>query len=76
MNGAQAPLRTLLDGYGRMAGRPAATSRPDLDFVALAHGMGVHATRARTGEELAEQFAAAVAEPGPHLLGVVVPPLT
>ncbi|HEU0103820.1 MAG TPA: acetolactate synthase large subunit [Mycobacteriales bacterium] len=45
---------------------------PDLDFVALAHGMGVPATRATTSEELAEQLAAALAEPGPHLIDAVL----
>ena len=38
---------------------------PDLDFVALATGMGVPASRARTAEELAEQLAAALAAAGP-----------
>jgi acetolactate synthase-1/2/3 large subunit len=47
-------------------------SRPDLDFVALAAGMGVPATRARTAEELAEQLERALAEPGPHLIDAVL----
>lgn len=46
--------------------------RPDLDFVALASGMGVPASRATTAEELAEQFARALAEPGPHLIDAVL----
>ncbi|MGW2841110.1 hypothetical protein ACWCWD_25360 [Streptomyces sp. NPDC001493] len=41
-------------------------SRPDIDFIALATGLGVPATRARGTAELAEQFSAASAEPGPH----------
>ena len=48
--------------------------RPDLDFVALATGMGVPATRATTAEELAEQLARALAEPGPHLVDAVLTP--
>ncbi|WNG80137.1 acetolactate synthase large subunit [Mycobacterium sp. ITM-2016-00316] len=47
--------------------------RPDIDFVAIAHGFGVPATRATTAEELAEQFGAALAEPGPHLIDAAVP---
>ncbi len=48
--------------------------RPDLDFVALATGMGVPASRATTAEELAEQLARALAEPGPHLIDAVLQP--
>ncbi|WP_289009916.1 acetolactate synthase large subunit [uncultured Thermomonospora sp.] len=48
-------------------------SRPDLDFVSLAQGMGVPAGRARTAEELAAQFGKALSEPGPHLIEAVVP---
>ncbi|MCE7011869.1 acetolactate synthase large subunit [Kibdelosporangium philippinense] len=50
-------------------------SRPNLDFVALATGMGVAATRATTAEELAEQFREAQAKPGPHVIEAVVPTL-
>lgn len=46
--------------------------RPDLDFVALARGMGVPATRASTGEELSTRLAAALRTPGPHLIEAVV----
>jgi len=45
---------------------------PDLDFVALATGMGVPATRAHTAEDLAEQLRSALAEPGPHLIDAVL----
>jgi acetolactate synthase-1/2/3 large subunit len=50
-------------------------SRPDLDFVALATGLGVPATRARTAPELATQLRQALADPGPHLIEAAVPPL-
>ncbi|MDJ0341834.1 acetolactate synthase large subunit [Streptomyces sp. H10-C2] len=50
-------------------------SRPGLDFVALATGMGVPATRATTAEEFTAQFERALAEPGPHLIDCVVPPI-
>ena len=53
---------------GGRAGELLDLSRPDLDFVALATGMGVPATRATTCEELAEQLRGAFAEPGPHLI--------
>ncbi|QRY50524.1 acetolactate synthase large subunit [Mycolicibacterium septicum] len=48
-------------------------SRPDIDFASIAQGFGVPATRAGTAEELAEQFRAALAEPGPHLIDAALP---
>jgi acetolactate synthase-1/2/3 large subunit len=50
-------------------------SSPAIDFTALAAGMGVPASRATTCEQLAEQLAAAFAEPGPHLIEAVLAPL-
>ena len=47
--------------------------RPDLDFVALAQGMGVPATRATTAEEFTEQLERALAEPGPALVEAYLP---
>ena len=48
-------------------------SRPDLDFVALAAGMGVPASRASTPGEFSAQLQRALAEPGPHLIEAVIP---
>ncbi len=48
-------------------------SNPDLDFVAMAEGMGVPATRATTAEEFNGQFAAAIAGNGPCLIDALVP---
>lgn len=45
---------------------------PDIDFVSVARGFGVPASRATTAEELAEQFSAALADPGPHLIDAAV----
>jgi acetolactate synthase-1/2/3 large subunit len=47
--------------------------RPDLDFVHIAQGLGVPATRATTAEEFCEQFQRAVHEPGPQLIEAIVP---
>ena len=79
-NRAYAILRMELQRVGADASGPTTEalldlSQPDLDFVALAEGMGVPASRATTAEELAEQFSRALAEPGPHLIEAVVPPL-
>jgi acetolactate synthase I/II/III large subunit len=46
---------------------------PDLDFVALAAGLGVAARRADAGETLTDALKESLAEPGPHLIEVVVP---
>jgi acetolactate synthase I/II/III large subunit len=50
-------------------------SRPTMDFVKLAEGMGVPARRVRTAEEFADALRGAFAEPGPHLIDAVVPSL-
>jgi len=60
---------------GGKAGELLDLSRPDIDFVALATGMGVPATRATTCEELAEQLRTAFAQPGPHLIDAMLAPL-
>ena len=46
---------------------------PDMDFVAMARGMGVQASRATTAEEFNAQFADAMAQKGPRLIDAVVP---
>jgi acetolactate synthase-1/2/3 large subunit len=60
-------------GDGDRAAKLLTLGGPGLDFVALATGMGVPATRARTAEELADQLRQALAEPGPHLIDAVLP---
>lgn len=46
---------------------------PDLDFVAMARGMGVAASRAATAEEFNTQFAEAMEQRGPRLIDAIVP---
>jgi acetolactate synthase-1/2/3 large subunit len=48
-------------------------ARPDLDFVKLAGGFGVPARRVDTAEGLTDALRRAAAEPGPHLIEVMVP---
>jgi acetolactate synthase-1/2/3 large subunit len=77
-NHAYAILQLELTRVGATAAGPKAQSlldlsNPDLDFVAIAKGFGVPATSATTAEELAAQFSAAIAEPGPHLIDAAVP---
>jgi acetolactate synthase I/II/III large subunit len=69
---------------GRVGAQPGGTaaqslldlSRPDLDFVALAGGLGVPAGRARTAGEFAAQLRRSLAEPGPYLIEAVIPPFS
>jgi acetolactate synthase-1/2/3 large subunit len=49
-------------------------SRPDLDFAALAEGMGVPAARATTADELVIALERGLADPGPFLVDAVLPP--
>jgi acetolactate synthase-1/2/3 large subunit len=76
-NGSYAILELELSRVG--AGDPGPRARgmleidrPALDFVALAQGMGVPATRATTAEEFADQLARALHEPGPALVEAVL----
>ncbi len=45
---------------------------PSLDWVKLAEGMGVPATRVETAEALVKGLERALAEPGPHLIELVL----
>ena len=80
-NGAYDILRLELQrvGAGATPGPKALDlldiSRPTMDFVKIAEGMGVPARRATTAEEFADALRAAFAEPGPHLVDAVVPSL-
>jgi acetolactate synthase-1/2/3 large subunit len=48
-------------------------SRPPLDFVALARGLGVPAARAETADEFVAALGRALAEPGPYLIDAILP---
>jgi acetolactate synthase-1/2/3 large subunit len=76
-NRSYAILNMELQRVGATAGGPRARdmldlSRPDLDFVHLARGMGVPAWRAETAEELADQLGRALATPGPSVIEAVI----
>lgn len=63
--GAGADLKAMTD-----------IGNPDLDWVALATGMGVPATKAETAEEFEKQFKAAIEDKGPHLIEAVIDPVS
>jgi len=62
--GAAASGRRALDMFD--------LGRPPLDFVSLAIGMGVSASRATTAEEFTVQLERALADPGPVLIEAVI----
>jgi acetolactate synthase I/II/III large subunit len=77
-NRSYAILGMELGRVGAQAGGTAAQSlldlsRPDLDFVALAAGLGVPGGRATTAGEFAAQLRRSLAEPGPYLIEAVIP---
>jgi acetolactate synthase-1/2/3 large subunit len=71
----QTGAATHLAGDGVRARELLDLGRPDLDFVSLAAGMGVPGERVTTADELAAALRRAAAEPGPHLVEAMVPPL-
>ena len=78
-NRRYAILDLELQRVGAVAGGDAARglldlSRPDLDFTALARGMGVPAARAASAGEFADALRRALAEPGPHLIEALLSP--
>jgi acetolactate synthase-1/2/3 large subunit len=48
-------------------------SRPPIDFVALARGMGVGGTRVETAEEFVDALERSLNEPGPYLIDAIIP---
>ena len=66
--------RTGAQTAGKAAQDLLTLSRPDIDFTALASGMGVPASRAATVAEFAACLRNALAEPGPHLIEADIVP--
>ncbi|WP_157430705.1 acetolactate synthase large subunit [Actinomadura macra] len=56
------------EGVGASSDALLALDRPGPDWVGVAEGLGVAASRATTAEELDGALRAALAEPGPHLV--------
>ena len=77
-NGAYGILNLELERVGaEKAGRRAKAqldlTDPELNFVAMAQGMGVPAVRATSTDSLVAALERALATPGPHLIEAVVP---
>lgn len=76
-NRSYAILNWELSRVGAGAAGPRAKAmleldHPDLDFVSLAKGMGVPATRATDAEQFTTQLERALSEPGPALIDAVL----
>jgi acetolactate synthase-1/2/3 large subunit len=77
-NRSYAILNIELERVGTDGGGPKAKSQldlaePKLDFVKIATGLGVPSVRVESGEALVAELERAFADPGPHLIEVVVP---
>jgi acetolactate synthase-1/2/3 large subunit len=77
-NRSYAILNIELERVGASSSGPKAKSQldlagPNIDFVALGNSLGVPSVRAETGEQLTASLERAIAEPGPHLIEVVIP---
>jgi acetolactate synthase I/II/III large subunit len=67
--------RTAAGRAGDRAARMLDLSGPTPDFTAISTGLGVPAVRVTTAEDLDRQLRRAHAEPGPHLIEAIVPPV-
>jgi acetolactate synthase I/II/III large subunit len=67
--------RTAAGQAGERAARMLDLSGPTPDFTAISTGLGVPAVRVTTAAELGRELRRAYAEPGPHLIEAIVPPV-
>ncbi len=67
--------RTAAGQAGERASRMLDLSGPTPDFTHISTGLGVPAVRASTAGELDTALRRAYAEPGPHLIEAIVPPV-
>jgi acetolactate synthase-1/2/3 large subunit len=79
-NHSYAVLNMELDRVGAESPGPRAREMldlgsPEIDFVHLATGMGLHAARALTAEEFTDELARALATPGPSVVEAIIPSL-
>ena len=65
--------RVGADSIGAKAKSQLDISGPVLNFAQLAQGMGVHAVRVSTAEELMKALEYAQSHAGPHLIEAIVP---
>ena len=59
-------------GVGPKARELLELTRPDIDWVKLANGMGVNAASVKTAGQYIRQLETAIYTPGPHLIEVIL----
>lgn len=64
--------RTGAGAVGPRADEMIDLTRPEPDWIKLAEGLGVQATRAATADEFIREFGAAMREPGPRLIEALI----
>ena len=67
--------RTAAGQAGERAARMLDLSGPTPDFTEISTGLGVPAVRVTTAGDLDRELRRAYAEPGPHLIEAIVPPV-
>ena len=67
--------RVGASGEGPRAKAMLDLTNPDMDFAAIARGLGVTASVATTADELVTQLEAALATPGPSVVEAMVAPI-
>jgi acetolactate synthase I/II/III large subunit len=67
--------RTAAGEAGKLAARMLDLSGPTPNFTEISTGLGVPACRVSTAGDLDAELRRAYAEPGPHLIEAIVPPL-
>ena len=67
--------RTAAGQAGERASRMLDLSGPTPDFTQISSGLGVPATRVTTAGDLDQALRLAYAEPGPHLIEAILPPV-
>jgi acetolactate synthase-1/2/3 large subunit len=77
-NRAYGILNNELARIGAQAAGPKAKAQldlgdPDLDFVQLGTGLGIASRRVDTAKQLTGALDQAIADPGPHLIEIVIP---
>jgi acetolactate synthase-1/2/3 large subunit len=66
-------IRAGIPSYGPNAQTLTELSKPPINWVRIAQGFGVPGVAVSTAEQLASELKRALAEPGPHLIEMLLP---
>ena len=65
--------RAGITSYGPNTQRLTELTNPPIDWVKIAQGFGIPGGTVSTGEDLARELGKALADPGPHLIEMLLP---